>query len=260
MTRTVLAGLLAASLLGSARAEFVLFKNIWGDVLVSTDTTEAGRGLKPASPQEPVYYLGMSLGNRLGSIPGDEEPEKKKMNRFIADVLAKQGYIGANQGGGHEPTLFLVVQWGYITPGSENLLWFLGYNVADDIGAPVMGGMLGPEVFRTGMRSHLVNTILDDAKGPIYGIIVTAFDYKTAKSANPVALWQSRIGLPANNKTMAEALPVMMLAAGPSIGKESDKALLSDADAVRSGTVRFGELEVLDSFGESPAAKETNRK
>lgn len=232
-------------------AEFVLFKNVWGDVIVATDTTEAGKALTPPTQQQPVFYKGMSLGQKLGSIPGDREPEKKQLNLFVADILARQGYLGA-QPGGAEPELFLVLQWGYLDPRSEDLHWFLGYNPEQDIAAPVFPGALGPEVWRRGMRSRLTETILNDAQDAIYGIIVTAFDFKTARTAEPVVYWQTRIGIPANGKSMAEALPVMMLAAGPAIGRPTDKPVLLDADRAREGQVKLGELKFLD-YDSAPA-------
>ncbi len=231
--------------------KFVLFKNIWGDVIVSTDTTAAGKALTPPTPQQPAYYRGMSLGRRLGSIAGDEEPDVHELNRMVAAVLAKQGYLDARTGS-HEPTLFLILQWGYLKPGSDDLLWFLGYDPAQDIGAPVMEGIIGPEVFRRGMRSRAIETILDDAQDAIYGIIVTAFEFKSANTSQPVAYWQTRIGLSANGKSMAAALPVMVVAAGPVIGRPSDQPVLVDADSSREGIVKLGELKVLEYLNGSP--------
>ena len=241
--------------LPGARAEFVLFKNIWGDVIVATDTTIAGREITSPSPDQPVYYKGMSLGRRLGSIPGDREPDQKQLNQFVADVLAKQGYLAARPGG-PEPTLFLVIQWGYLEPRSENLLWFLGYNPKQDIAAATMITEPGPEVLLTSFRSTAVGTILQDAQGPIYGIIVTAFDLKTARSADPVIYWQTRIGLPANGKSMAGALPAMVAAAGPAIGRPADGPVLLDTDNARQGTVTFGELKFHETVSEPPRSQD----
>ena len=242
--------LLAVALGGSvpAPAEFTLFRNVWGDVLVATDTTEAGKNLPPASREQPVYYKGLSMGNRLGSgLRGDKEPSVKELNNFAASILAKQGYLAA-QPGKHEPTLLLVLQWGYLEPSSEDLLWFLGYHMDQDIAAPSQVGLLGAEVFRRGFRSRAVETILQDAQNPIYGIMISAFEYKSAKTLEPVILWQTRIGLPTNGKSMAEALPVMVAAAGPAIGRPSEKPVMLDADAAREGTVNLGELKFLDNF------------
>lgn len=240
---------------GTARAEFTLFRNIWGDVLVATDTTEEGKKLPAASKEEPVYYKGLSMGNKLGSgLRGDKEPTVKELNNFAASVLAKQGYLPA-QPGKHEPTLLLVLQWGYMDPGTEDLLWFLGYNEKNDIAAPTQIDFLGAEVFRRGMRSRATETILQDAQHPIYGIMISAFDYKTAKTLEPVILWQTRIGLPTNGKSMQDALPVMLVAAGPAIGRPSDKPVLTDADAARAGSVNLGDLQFLDSFDDPMRGK-----
>lgn len=246
--------LLSVTLLPARGASFSLFSAVWGDVIVATDTTPTGRKLTPPSPEHPVYYLGQSLGCRIGSIPGDRLPPDKEMNRFIADVLAKQGYLGATSGV-HEPTLYLVVQWGQLDPIRGDHLWFLGYDSRQDIAAPIFPGLLGAEVWRRNNRSRTIETILDYASGPIYGIIVTAFEYHLASTPKPIICWQTRIALPTNGKSMAEALPAMVLAAGPSIGRDSDKPVLRDVDDARRGRVELGQLKVLgvaDEFAAPP--------
>src|SRR5688572_13471682 len=242
--------LLVAALGGAsfARAEFKLFHNTWGDVLVATDTTEEGKKLPPVSPEEPIYYKGLSMGNKLGEgLHGDQEPTIKELNNFAASILKKQGYLPA-QPGKHEPTLLLVLQWGYLDPRSEDLLWFLGYRSDQDIAAPTGSTLLGPEVFRRGMRSRATQTILEDAQKPIYGIMISAFEYKSAKTLDPIILWQTRIGLPANGKSMREAMPVMLVAAGPAIGRPTEKVVLTSADDARAGSVNLGELKFIESF------------
>lgn len=246
-------GLGVPGLLG---AGFSLFSRSWGDAIVATDMTEAGRALTPPTTAQPVYYLGRSLGCKFGSIRGDRLPEVEEMNRFVAKVLAKQGYLGATPGI-HEPTLYLVVQWGYLLPGSGDLLWFLGYDATQDIAAPIYPGMLGAEVWRRGFRSRTTNAILDYASTPIYGIIVTAFEYQSANTTQPIIYWQTRIGLPANGKSMAEALPAMVLAAGAAIGREAKSPVLLDVDDARQGYVKLGELDVRGVVDE-PDSRPTN--
>jgi hypothetical protein len=153
--------------------------------------------------------------------------------------------------------LFLIVQWGYLEPGTGDLLWFLGYDPNQDIGAQ-MGPVIGPEVFRTNMRSRAVETILADAKGAIYGIIITAFEFKTAHTASPVPYWQTRIGLPANGKSMVEALPTMLVAAGPAIGRPADAPVLLDTDNARQGTVKLDDLKFLDALPEPARAPDSS--
>lgn len=258
---TLLCALLSVTAASVGRsAEFVLFKNIWGDVIVATDMTTAGKELTPPTPQQPVYYKGLSLGRKLGSIPGDREPDIQQLNQFVAEVLARQGYRPAPPEM-EAPDLLVVLQWGYLKPGSEDLLWFLGYNPAQDIAAQANPNMLGPEVWRRGFRSREIETILQDSQNSIYGIIVTAFEFKTARSTEPVAYWQTRIGLPASGKSMASALPVMIAAAGPAIGRASDKPLLVNADIAREGQVKLGELKFLDFESSTrPAEKASDGK
>jgi len=230
---------------------FLLFSRIWGDAIVVTDMTAVGRLLPPVTRDMPVYYRGVSLGSKLGTVPGDVMPEKKYFDQFVARILAKQGYLGA-QPGVHEPSLFLVMQWGYLRPESSNLFWFLGYDARRDIGAPALTGLLGPEVFLRDFRSREIDTIFDTADEPAYGIIITAFEFKSASTARPIIYWQTRVGLPAIGKSMAQALPTMITAASPAIGRETNGPLLRDADEARPGHVDLGELQVVGY--EDPAA------
>jgi hypothetical protein len=246
--RILLPGLGIAALVFPApvRAEFVLFRSIWGNAIVNTDMTPAGREHTPPTVEHPVYFLGTSLGTKLGSIPGDEEPGVKEVNAFVTKLLAKQGYLPA-QPGVHEPALFIVMQWGYMKPGYDDRSWFLGYDESQDIAA---GGGLAP--LFTNLRSREIETIVEYSSVPIYGIIVTAFDYQTVRTPKPVIHWQTRIGLPADGKSMAAALPTMFLAGAPAFGRETTKPTLCDADTVREGHVKLGDLQFFD---DTPPAK-----
>ncbi len=229
----------AACLLSSASgSEFVLFRSVWGNTIVNTDMTAEGRALTPATVEAPVYYLGKSLGTYLGSIPGDEEPTVREVNKFVTKLLAKQGYLAARPGV-HDPTLFVVMQWGYMKPGysETDRAWFLGYNDYRDAGS----------------HSRELDTIIEFFPVPLYGIIVTAFDYASVRTPKPVIYWQTRIALPADGKTMAAALPAMFIAGAPAFGRETRKPILRDADTLREGHVKLGDLKFLDVM---PAAND----
>jgi hypothetical protein len=235
----------------------VLFERYWGDCVVVTDMTEAGRARRPASPENPVYFLGEVYGGRLGSLPGDRLPDPKEMGRFVAKVLAKQGYLGAKPGV-DEPELFLALQWGRIDRRSGDSLWFLGYDRTQDPAAPAFGSpiapggstIFGPEVFRRHFRPREIETVLEYAQEDIYGFIISAFEYKTARSAEPVVLWQTRIALPANGKSMSEALTTIVQLAGPQIGRETTKPVLRHTED--RYTTKLGELEFIGFEADAP--------
>lgn len=222
---------------------FSLFPKADGEVLVVTDLTEEGRKRPDVTPEAPVYYLGMTLGARLGSIGGDKEPDQREVERFVTRLLAKRGFKGA-RGTTHPPTLFIVIQWGYMRPNRDSL-WFLGYNARDDIAAPSLINMLGAEVLLRNMRSREIETILMMAQEDLYGIIITAFDHDSAKTQRPVALWQTRIALPAARSYMQEALPKMLVLAADQIGRETAKPVFHDPSEPRNPSSTFGELQVL---------------
>ncbi len=223
--------------------EFVLFKHVWGDAIVSTDMSPEGKTLVPPTPKRPVYYRGLSLGHRLGSIGGDREPKVEELDQVVAGILAKQGYLGAIPGGA-EPTLFLILQWGYLTPGRDDLFWFLGYNPDKYFGLPIL--------------PRAIETAQEDGQDAIYGIIITAFEFKSARTAKPVVYWQTRIGLPAVGKSMAAALPVMLVAAGPAIGRPAKEPVLLDADSPREGTVKLNKLKFLEYLNGPPAPEKSD--
>jgi len=230
-----------------ARADLGWFKDSWGDVIVVTEMTDAGRARTRPSPDNPVYFKGRNLGCKLGnSIPGDKQPDIKEMADCVARILGGEGYLGA-QPGGKDPELYIVLSWGYLRPGygnnsADELLAFLGYDPNQDIAASgTMGHLIGPEVYRRGMRSQNIQTILDYATKPLYGIMITAFDYESASTPHPILYWQTRMAIPARGKYMARAMPAMMAIAAPSIGRETEKPVVRDADV----RVEFGELEVL---------------
>lgn len=240
---------------GASASQFMGFSRTWGNAIVVTDMTPAGRGLPHPTPGQPVYYRGLSLGSKLGWIPGDLIPDEKKLGQYVAKILAKQGYLYAVPGQ-HEPSLFLVLQWGYLQPTWGNLSymsWFVGYQGKFDVAAPAAIGVLGMDVLRRDFRSDEVETMLDTLKEPAYGVIVTAFDFTTAKTDHPTAYWQTRITLPAVGKTMAAALPTMIAAAGPQFGRETAIPVLNDADVAREGHVDLGELRVVGY--EDPAVR-----
>gem|GEM_PF-946495 len=231
-----------------AEAGLNLFKDSWGDVITVTEMTDAGRAQLRPSPESPVYFKGRNLGCKLGGgIPGDKEPDIEEMADCVTRLLAGQGYIGA-ESMGKEPELYIVLSWGYLRPGygedaSDELLAFLGYDPSQDIAASgTMGHLIGPEVFRRNMRSQYMQTIHDYAGKPLYGLMITAFDYKSASTPNPILYWQTRVAIPARGKYMAHAMPAMMAIAAPIIGRETEKPVLQDADV----RVEFGDLEVLN--------------
>jgi hypothetical protein len=237
----------------AAASEWTFLRRIEGDVVVVTDVTAAGRLLAPPSPERPVYFKGLTLGNKFGSIGGDQEPDKAALTKFVTKLLHKQGFRGS-PGDAHPPTQFLVLQWGYMSTNASGKLDFLGYDPSQDIGASPNPNLLGPEVFFRGMRTPEIQLVLDLANEPMYAVSITSIDYATANTAHPVALWQTRIGFSATGNYMANALPKMIAAAADQIGRATERPTLRDPNSLRKGEVTLGEMEIKD-IDEAPASR-----
>ncbi|HUR58659.1 MAG TPA: hypothetical protein VM029_13185, partial [Opitutaceae bacterium] len=100
--------------LPASAASFVdfLFPKHDVHVITVTDTTPAGSLLRPVSPASPMYYMAINAGYRDfgGIIAGEKIPKKDDVIKTMARVLAKRGYLPADNE--HPPTLLLTWTWG----------------------------------------------------------------------------------------------------------------------------------------------------
>ena len=106
-----------------------------------------------------------------------------------------------------------------------------------------MGFTIFGSAYRVEFRPREIETVLEYAQEDIYGFIISAFEYKSAHAAEPVVLWQTRIGMPANGQSMTDALTTIVQVAGSQIGRETTRPVLTRTDD--RYTTRLGELEIL---------------
>jgi hypothetical protein len=187
----------------------------------------------------------------FGSQVGDKTPPSKEILDFVVKVLADQGYQGNDEN--HPPTLLLTFQWGYLPRGLGNLS-FLGGDKLDLMWELENHAWINSNVLLRNMRSDAGIRLMETARKDLYGISITAFDYESAENEKPILLWQTRIAYPTRGIYMREALPKMIEIAAPSIGRETNKPILTDLDGA-IGTVDYGDLEVIDVDGEAAEPK-----
>lgn len=233
--------------------------------IVTTDMTPEGALLRTPSTENPVYYVGVSMGylDMGGTIAGDKLPSHEAMLRFIAKALAKQGYIPATDQ--HPPTQLVVFAWGSLyaqrvpVSGDPNwpmaqlnrgqMLRFLGgeklgliskYPTMPDF-EPIPGlQYLQPNAER----------IFDASTDDLYMTAISAYDLKAVARNEHHLLWRTRIACPALGLVMADTLPVMLSIATPHIARETATPVWIRASDKYKPVVKVGD-PVLEEFLDS---------
>jgi hypothetical protein len=247
------------------------------EVITVTDTTPTGALLRPASPDNPVFYMAVSMGCRDfgGIIAGDKLPPTHEVIATMTKVLAKQGYLPATDS--HPPTLLLVWTWGTMNvetyPGSflstqinhSQLLRFMGaYKVG--LGSQTMDAfpeyMLAPGL---SIMSNDARTLNDLAKGNLYVAAIAAYDYQAATRQKSTLYWTTKISCPSRGYWMPEVLPSMLAIAGPNIGRETTRPVVINVSDKFKPDIAIGNPTVVEYLGSSTlpvidASKETGKR
>jgi hypothetical protein len=237
------------------------FDSIDPDVLTVTDVTDEGRSWPKPEPGKPVYYEAISFGDRnFQGLRGDAEPNSRAMLRLIVSALAEQGFEPTKEKGGAK--VFLSICWGYLRANpSPGMLTFLGGEKVD-FHPELMRVGLSPLTKPTWMYPRSAQKIVEAASDNLYIASIQAFDLQKLDAGKKVLLWDTRIACSSRRISMAEALPAMIVAAGPFIGKETEKPVWRDVGELKKAHVDFGILKVLEyieptepSTGEDTAQK-----
>jgi hypothetical protein len=227
-------------------------------VITVTDFTSAGSLLPVPSSKSPVYYEACSLGFReLGRpMAGEQPPKNDRMLALIVKTLARQGYVGASDR--HPATQFLAFAWGTLRIGGPGLsvggpprgvLKFLGgekVNHLMDYTGESNGQLFDFRRMMVSKGSAVADQIFDAASSDLYVALIRSYDYQAATEGKLKQLWETRISLPSSGLALDTSLPVAIVTAGPSIGRETAQPVWVDTSDGRQGHVEFGELQVLE--------------
>lgn len=236
------------------------------EVISVTDMTPEGRKQRTPTPENPAYYVAISLGFQdLGGIVGGEKPPPKEdVLRQISAALAKQGYLPATETS-PPPTLALAFAWGTLNADYDygfnpdlppqqlnrhQILKFLGgykmgfsKNDFDPLTSTSLGFTL---------MNFDANTFYDLAQEDFYVAVVSAYDLASIKDKQKRLLWMTRISCPSSGYYMPDVLPMMMALGGPNFGRESDRPVWQRASDKYRPEVKLGELELLEYLGSTP--------
>jgi len=224
------------------------------DVLTVTDVTDEGRKWPLPEPGKPVLYEAISFGSQnFPGLRGDVTPNPRTMAAFIVKTLAEQGYQQAKEKG--VAKVFLSICWGY-SRANLGVLGFLGGEKLDLMweldGSP--NAVHGPPRW---MRSLTADKVMEAANSDLYIASIQAFDLKKIDAGEIVPLWHTRIACPARGLMMADAVPTMIVAAGPLIGRETKKPVWRDTTELKKVRIDFGELKTLELMQPSSTSDRT---
>ncbi|MDO8542665.1 MAG: hypothetical protein Q7S40_19670 [Opitutaceae bacterium] len=234
-------------------------------IIAVTDATPVGALRRTVSPASPVYYSAINVGYHDfgGIIAGEKIPPRDQVVKTIANVLAKQGYLPANDA--QPPSLLLLWTWGTMNTdrmymggddiegrqvNRRQLLRFMGAYKLGMISKDKSG--FQDELFTSGQLFRDADSeMLDDlATEDLYVAAISAYDYTAAQRKEKVLLWTTKISCPSRGLSLPETLPVMLALAGPHIGRETAKPVSIKATEHYKPEVKVGDptlVEFIDS-------------
>lgn len=239
-------------------------------VITVTDVPAERALLRPPSDKDPVYYVAACVGFRdfAASMAGEKIPKQEDMIRIFSKVLAKQGFLPADEQ--HPPTQILVYAWGTMYPNRISL-YYGNQLMPVQLNPNQMMGFLGGD--RLGLVSKQGDTPMADIEGltfrpaeaaaladvatsDLYVAAVSGYDFQAAQSGQAKILWSTKISCPSRGFWLAEALPAMLTIAGPNIGRETARPVWARAGDRFKPNIKLGDPqleEFLDS-GDLPVA------
>jgi hypothetical protein len=228
-------------------------------VLSVTDMTDAGRAYPTATPAEPIRYKLIYVGQvNFGRAWGGETlPTKRNTLDWIMGALKDHGYLLADAT--HPPEQLFVFGWGMLDGGeSRPALGFLGGDKVNLMWEQEQyGGFLNPNVLRRGLfHLGVAGKVWDFSESPLFLGVVRSFTLDSQDTAKPVTkLWETRFACPSTGLAFNETMPLLIKAAAPNFGRETNKPVLLNATEAFGGTVKLHELEILGEEKKPAAGK-----
>ena len=232
---------------------FTFFSAPTGDVIIVTDVTLAGRDFVPPTKDAPIHCQAINFGCSFGAADGDRLPDPTAMSAFVGTILAEQGYQGSDES--HPPQLLLTIQWGTLRGDRGYNLAFLGADKVDLLRDAGPLANYERNIMPQAARSVAAEKIQSLADEDLYVVTVCGFDYAAYTSGKAEMLWKTRIACATNGLSMDKALPDMVTLAGPAIGRETTKVIVTNPDDKRIGEVQYGDLEVMEDDADSAKPK-----
>jgi len=203
------------------------------EVNVNVDLTEEGKKIALPSPGHPVFYFPIVIGYKeLGAtVAGDKKPTTTPIAKELGKALAAQGYLFM---GTNTPSLLLVFYWGYMNPNIVDDTFFNESEMLTLVAGKATSGI------GLSLNSKELTDISRAASEERYFVIVSAYDYASAREKKKILLWRARMSTPSNGVNLEEVLPAMIASGGPHFGRETLHPTWTTAPIVREGKVEVG--------------------
>ncbi len=252
------------------------------DMTVITEMTALGRKQPPVTPAHPAYYAA-TIGPPLeeGQPDGNTHPlSSDVVQAGMQRALAANGFLPANAD--HPPSLGIIFAWGtynripinHVDPGNKNVVArallvggekFAGeFQHAIELDQAMMeaGTPLGPNSHFRQFRRRDAKTeqLVNQARGEIYFIVASAFDYAAIARREKLLLWRSRLTVDTRGVSMADTLPELMESSAPFLGRNMPESALLKRHADRNGQVEVGPLKVVEPTDATKTPPEANKE
>ena len=221
------------------------------DVITVTDVTDDGKILPAATPDKPIryqlIYVGeISFNSRWG---GESIPPKQDIIQWLMASLKAQGYLPADKE--HPAEQVLVYGWG-LNPGgfSWSVVGFLGGDKANLIwGKYHFSSMADPQLSHPNMiPTNLGVKIMEFAEDSLFVGIVRSFSMESLNGTKVTQLWETRFGCPARGLGLDDTMPLLIKAAALNFGRETIRPVALNASDAFGGSVTLGEFKVLGEY------------
>ncbi len=221
-----------------------------------TVMTDYGKTQPVASLKNPVYYQIHNGGEQLrGEITTySEVPAAAVLADMLERSLAVAGYQPAK--GPQKPALLLNYFWGaHDRMDSDTAEKFpeLARNYVIErallIGGKDYARRLSEELDRPSLvidHTLKADFLRDQAMDDLYYVVVSAYKFDDVAHHKPQLLWRTTMTVNSHGINMVQGMPALIVMAKDFYGRQSTQPMALRRD-VRTGTVKLGPLEILES-------------
>ena len=226
------------------------------DMTFNTEMTDYGRLLRAASPERPVYFVGLDAGFRqLGwNVGGEHPPKAAELERAMNTALATNGYLPAVSG--RPVGLALIYYWGsHNKPDDDTARDFPQLMQKNILERAIL---VGGKKFAAGVSFSMewgespadteekMEFLREQTRMEVYYVIASAYDYQALAHGERKLAWRTTMTVTSAGLAMNETLPTMVVAAAPFFGRETEMPEIASQRISREGHVTIGTPTVVE--------------